>query len=160
MTRLTGNDAFGLMEAYNSMYAPQELTEEQIHEDFGNWVYSLMEEGYDLSEYTWDEMFDVYIDEAVKGSQRSIGNRITGNDIRQVSRGERTIYKKPKWQDDAAGQAHGETHGRTMRRRGEKENTDSRRERENADDNAARNRATPEKTVPTGRRLRDRARNR
>lgn len=29
-------------------------------EDFEFWVNSLVEEGYDLSEYTWEEMYDVY----------------------------------------------------------------------------------------------------
>jgi len=33
-------------------------------ENFELWVDSLVEEGYDLSEYTWDEMFDIYLDEA------------------------------------------------------------------------------------------------
>lgn len=46
-----------------------------------------------------EEWRDEIIDEAVRGSQRSIGNIISGNDIRQVTRGGRTIYKKPKWQD-------------------------------------------------------------
>lgn len=29
-------------------------------EEFDNWVNSLVEEGYDLSEYTWDEMLNIY----------------------------------------------------------------------------------------------------
>ena len=45
----------GLMEAYNSIYVPQELNEVEL------WVNSLLEEGYDLSEYTWDEMYDTYL---------------------------------------------------------------------------------------------------
>ncbi len=45
----------GLMEAYNSIYTPQELNEVEL------WVNSLLEEGYDLSEYTWDEMYDTYL---------------------------------------------------------------------------------------------------
>jgi hypothetical protein len=32
MSRLTGTDAYGLMEAYNNVYAPQEITEEQVWE--------------------------------------------------------------------------------------------------------------------------------
>lgn len=60
MTRLTGTDAWGLMEAYNAVYAPQEINEEQNQEDFEIWVNSLLDEGYDLSEYTWDEMFEIY----------------------------------------------------------------------------------------------------
>jgi hypothetical protein len=60
MSRLTGADAYGLMEAYQAVYAPK-ITEEQIQEDFENWVYSLVEEGYDLSDYTWEEMYESYL---------------------------------------------------------------------------------------------------
>jgi len=65
MSRLTGSDAKNLMEAYASVYAPQELTEEQIWEEVENWVNSLLEEGYDLSDYTWEEMYENYIEEVV-----------------------------------------------------------------------------------------------
>jgi hypothetical protein len=64
MSRLTGSDAYGLMEAYNNVYTSQELTEEQVWEEVETWVNSLIEEGYDLSDYTWDEMAEIYIDEA------------------------------------------------------------------------------------------------
>jgi hypothetical protein len=63
MSRLTGTDAYGLMEAYNNVYAPQELTEEQVWEEVENWVNSLLEEGYDLSDYTWEEMYEEYLSE-------------------------------------------------------------------------------------------------
>ena len=68
MSRITGADAAKMMEAYAEVYAPDEevieLTEEQIQEDFENWVYSLVEEGYDLSEYTWEDMYEHYLNEA------------------------------------------------------------------------------------------------
>jgi len=64
MSRLTGADAYGLMEAYNNVYAPQELTEEQVWEEVETWVNSLLEEGYDLSDYTWEEMYEAYLEEA------------------------------------------------------------------------------------------------
>ena len=54
------------MEAYAAVYASQELTEEQIWEEVENWVNSLLEEGYDLSEYTWEEMYEAYIEEQSK----------------------------------------------------------------------------------------------
>ena len=63
MSRLTGSEAQSLMEAYNAVYAPQELTEEQIWEQVENWVNSLLEEGHDLSEYTWEEMYEEYLNE-------------------------------------------------------------------------------------------------
>ena len=63
MSRITGSDAFNMMEAYNNVYAPQELTEEQVWEEVENWVNSLVEEGYDLSEYTWEDMYEEYLNE-------------------------------------------------------------------------------------------------
>ncbi len=62
MYRITGKEAFGLMEAYQAVYQP-ELREEQIWEGVENWVHSLLEEGYDLSDYTWEEMYDQYLNE-------------------------------------------------------------------------------------------------
>jgi hypothetical protein len=61
MSRLTGADAYGLMEAYQAVYAPQELTEEQVLEEVETWVNSLLEEGYDLSDYTWEEVYESYL---------------------------------------------------------------------------------------------------
>lgn len=63
MRRITGTDAFNMMEAYNAVYETQEITEEQVQEDFENWVNSLVEEGYDLSEFTWEDMYEEYITE-------------------------------------------------------------------------------------------------
>jgi hypothetical protein len=68
MSRITGSDAASLMEAYAAVYAPQELTEEQVWEEVENWVNSLVEEGYDLSEYTWEDMYEAYIEE--QGTRR------------------------------------------------------------------------------------------
>jgi len=64
MERITGSEALGLFEAYNAVYAPQELTEEQVWEEVESWVNSLIEEGHDLSDYTWEEMYEAYIVEA------------------------------------------------------------------------------------------------
>ena len=64
MSRLTGADALGLFEAYQAVYAPQELTEEQVWEEVETWVNSLLEEGYDLSDYTWEEMYEEYLRES------------------------------------------------------------------------------------------------
>ena len=63
MDRITSNQVSGLMEAYASVYAPQELTEEQVWEEVEGWVNSLLEEGYDLSEYTWEDMYEAYLSE-------------------------------------------------------------------------------------------------
>jgi len=53
----------GLCEAYGGIYTPQELTEEQVWEEVETWVNSLIEEGYDLSDYTWEEMYEAYLEE-------------------------------------------------------------------------------------------------
>ena len=71
MSRITGSDAKGLMEAYQAVYAPQELTEEQVWEEVETWVNSLLEEGYDLSDYTWEEMYESYLEE--QGRARTTG---------------------------------------------------------------------------------------
>ena len=63
MSRITGSEVASLMEAYQAVYAPQELTEEQVWEEVETWVNSLLEEGYDLSDYTWEEMYEEYITE-------------------------------------------------------------------------------------------------
>ncbi len=63
MSRITGTDAFNMMEAYNAVYAPQQITEEQVWEEVEAWVNSLVEEGYDLSEYTWEDMYEEYLNE-------------------------------------------------------------------------------------------------
>lgn len=77
MSRLTGTDARGLMEAYSAVYAPQEITEEQVWEQVEEWVNSLVEEGHDLSEYTWEEMYEAYVEEQEKKPPESdIGYRV------------------------------------------------------------------------------------
>jgi hypothetical protein len=60
------------MEAYAAVYAPQELTEEQVWEEVEAWVNSLVEEGYDLSDYTWEDMYETYLEEQGRG-------RVTGS---------------------------------------------------------------------------------
>jgi len=52
--------------AYQAVYDEnlrQKLTEEQIWEQVENWVNSLLEEGHDLSDYTWEEMYESYLNE-------------------------------------------------------------------------------------------------
>jgi hypothetical protein len=70
MSRLTGSEVRSLMEVYQTVYAPQELTEEQVWEEVETLVNDLIEQGYDLSDYTWEEMYESYIEEqgAVQGS--------------------------------------------------------------------------------------------
>ena len=87
MSRLTGADAYGLMEAYNNVYAPQELTEEQVWEEVETWVNSLLEEGYDLSDYTWEEMFEAYLEEQGGTNRTRSGERATSQQVGAINRG-------------------------------------------------------------------------
>jgi hypothetical protein len=64
MSRITGSDAKGLMGAYAAIHTVKEENNEQIWEEVENWVNSLLDEGYDLSDYTWEEMYEAYIEEA------------------------------------------------------------------------------------------------
>ena len=122
MSRLTGTDAYGLMEAYGAVYAPQELTEEQVWEEVEEWVNTLIEEGYDLSDYTWEEMFEAYIEEqggrggaAIRNSSvsqnpaanylRSIPNPLTMNAGGQVRRPMASMGPNYKEQEIKASQA-------------------------------------------------------
>ncbi len=49
------------------------LASKGLNDEFEGWVNGLVEEGYDLSEYTWDDMYEIYmeeveqLDEAPKG---------------------------------------------------------------------------------------------
>ena len=72
MSRLTGNEVKSLMEAYSEVYVSQELTEEQVWEEVENWVNSLLEDGHDLSEYTWEDMYEAYIEEQGSRSSRGV----------------------------------------------------------------------------------------
>ena len=42
------------------------LAKGAANEEFELWVNALVEEGYDLSDYTWDEMYEFYLDEGEK----------------------------------------------------------------------------------------------
>jgi hypothetical protein len=61
MSRLTGNEVQDLMEAYAEVYYPQNLAEEEIWEDVEYFVNLLLDEGYDLSDYTWDNIYEAYL---------------------------------------------------------------------------------------------------
>ena len=74
------------MEAYSQVHAPQELTEEQVWEEVETWVNSLIEEGYDLSDYTWEEMYEAYIEENTTGGIGSANRPGTAAQLQQRSR--------------------------------------------------------------------------
>ncbi len=59
MEKLTGSTCKSLMEAYDAVYdtTRSKLEEEQINE-FNDFINLLIDEGYDLSEYTYDELYE------------------------------------------------------------------------------------------------------
>ena len=59
---MNSQDYRNLQEAYLDVY-DSDLREEQ---EFESWVAGLLDEGYDLSDYNWDEMYEIY-NEAYKG---------------------------------------------------------------------------------------------
>jgi len=67
MEKLTGSTCKSLMEAYAAVYdtARSKLEEEQINE-FNNFINLLIDEGYDLSEYTYDELYEGWKEKVLK----------------------------------------------------------------------------------------------
>ena len=53
---MNSQDYRNLQEAYLDVY-DSDLREEQ---EFESWVAGLLDEGYDLSDYNWDEMYEIY----------------------------------------------------------------------------------------------------
>ena len=64
---MNSKDYRNIREAYLQVYEPQELTEEQVWEGVEEWVNALLQEGYDLSDYTWEEMYESYRGTSVAG---------------------------------------------------------------------------------------------
>ena len=55
------------MTAYEAVYNQDLRVELEEKQAFENWVNSLVEEGYDLSEYTWEDMYGIYTSESLIG---------------------------------------------------------------------------------------------
>ena len=76
MEKITSHQVVDLMEAYNAVYTPQ-INEEQVWGEVESWVNSLVEEGYDLSEFTWEEMYENYLNEYAGGGVPGSGGAAT-----------------------------------------------------------------------------------
>lgn len=61
------SEGHDVLDASEMIFSGQ-LNEEQVWEEVETWVNSLLEEGHDLSEYTWEEMYEAYIAEYAAGS--------------------------------------------------------------------------------------------
>ena len=64
-----------LQDAYLSVYEAKKVDQD---EDFELWVNDLIGEGYDLSDYTWDEMYESYLDEGLRSAVSSAVKRLLG----------------------------------------------------------------------------------
>jgi hypothetical protein len=63
------------MEVYHQVYQPQD-----VNEDFNDWVNFLIQEGYDLDEYTDEELLEAYygdLDEANRGDDEVTSHMFT-----------------------------------------------------------------------------------
>ena len=90
-------ELMNLKEAYAEVYTPQELTEEQVWEEVETWVNSLIEEGYDLSDYTWEEMYESYLEEqGGSGASPRASAGVSQNPIAKAIRGEGQARNQPK----------------------------------------------------------------
>lgn len=78
MERLTGGNYRSFLESYVSIYDNEtsDLQEQENIQEFLNVVNELVEEGYDLSEYTYDELYEHYLSEGGLGSVlKALGGR-------------------------------------------------------------------------------------
>ena len=84
-----------------------------------------------------EEWRESILDEAVRGAGRSIGNMITGNDIRSVTRSDgKSVYKKPKQNDKIETGVRREVLDIKRRAQGEKEFKNDLRDRERQETNS------------------------
>jgi|688.fasta_scaffold43603_9 hypothetical protein len=70
MERLTAGNCRSLIESYVSIYnnCTGDLQEQENIQEFLQVIDELVEEGYDLSEYTYDELYEEYLSEGGLGS--------------------------------------------------------------------------------------------
>ena len=76
---MNSQDIQNLQESYLAVYDDE--TRENL--EFENWVNNLLDEGYDLSGYTWDEMAEIYIgEERAEGVKPYRGGKEVGDKMR------------------------------------------------------------------------------
>jgi hypothetical protein len=76
---MNSQDIQNIQESYLAVYDDE--TRENL--EFENWVNNLLDEGYDLSSYTWDEMAEIYIgEERAEGVKPYGGGKEVGDKMR------------------------------------------------------------------------------
>ncbi len=93
---MNSQDIQNIQESYLAVYDDE--TRENL--EFENWVNNLLDEGYDLSDYTWDEMAEIYIGEetapGVKTYQPRERNPLPKEKPPSGETGDGSGYGKPK----------------------------------------------------------------
>lgn len=106
MERLTANNYNSLVEAYSAIYDDEirsVLDEEHQRNKFLELVDSLVEDGYDLSEYTYDELYEYYITEGLGGRVASAAKdalvktaqKYGPRALQTIKRGSKEVVKIP-----------------------------------------------------------------
>ena len=89
---MNSQDYLNLQEAYIGVY------DDDIREklEFESWVNSLIEEGYDLSDYTWDELYENYtqLDEAIRNLESR--KKLRSIMDREVVKGDKSKGQNPR----------------------------------------------------------------
>ena len=89
---MNSQDYRNLQEAYIGVY------DDDIREklEFESWVNSLIEEGYDLSDYTWDELYENYtqLDEAIRNLESR--KKLLSIMDREVVKGDKSKGQNPR----------------------------------------------------------------
>ena len=98
---MDSKDIRNLQEAYIGVY-DSDLREEQ---EFKSWVTELLDEGYDLSDYTWDEMYEIYNEERDPGVKEYKGGKKYSLETRvRKSNAVKPAGKKPEGETGGVGQ--------------------------------------------------------
>jgi len=83
------NDILKKLPPQDKKKLSREIIRKPKNEEFQNWVNNLLDEGYDLSGYTWDELYEGYnqvhqVDEELTGSRKKRASEILNNKLRDV----------------------------------------------------------------------------
>ena len=97
MERLNAGTCRSLTESYSSIYDQNgmvELEEQENIFEFFRTIDELVEEGYDLSEYDYDQLYEYCINEGGIGSLLKLVGKVAGKALRPVWAGAKPVLKK------------------------------------------------------------------
>ena len=89
MERLNAGTCRSLTESYSSIYDQNgmvELEEQENIFEFFRTIDELVEEGYDLSEYDYDQLYEYCINEGGVGSLLKLVGKVAGKALRRLGR--------------------------------------------------------------------------